>query len=205
MLLDGQLHRLRRDGLAAGNGPTQRILHRLLAVPGRRLQDLQVFPNALAGAVVAAQLIVGHAEVTGRKHVLPILVVLEGPRLADQRIDHMTVVDRVLAAAGQTGHPPHLRVGMPDLHEVGVDHHVHLVPDQSAGNRIRVTLDLDRAAAADQYAADALPVIQPARRQFAQARFLFGEPGRPRGVTLIGQPREEPLVLLAAGEVATAA
>ena len=156
MLLDGPLDRLRRDGLAAGDGPTQRLLHRLLAVPGRQLQNLQVFPDPLAGTVVVAQLIVGDAEVTGRKHVLPILVVLEGARLADQRIDHVTVVDRVLAAAGQTWHPLDFGPGVEDLHEVGVDHHVYRVPDQSAGDRIRVPLDLDRAAAADRHAADAL-------------------------------------------------
>jgi hypothetical protein len=100
VLLDGKSNRLRRDGLAAGDGQTQRVLHRILAVPGRQLQNLQVFADALAMTMIATQPIVGDPKVTGRKHVLPILVILERARLADQRIDHVTVIDRVLAAAG---------------------------------------------------------------------------------------------------------
>ena len=96
MLLHGTPDRLRRNGLAAGDGHTQRVLHRVLAVPGRQLQDLQILADALAWPVVAAQTIVGDAKVAGRKHVLPILVVLERARLADQRIDHVTVIDCVL-------------------------------------------------------------------------------------------------------------
>lgn len=204
MLLDGQANRLRRNGLALCDGQTQRVLHRILAVAGRQLQNLQVFAEALAWAVIAAQRVVGDPKVTGRKHVLAILVILERSRLADQRIDHVTVVDRVLAAAGQTRHPLDLRVGVPDLDEVGVDHRVDLLSDQSAVYRIRVTLDLDRAAAADPDAADALPVIQLARRQLAKARFLFGQFGTPRRVVSADQLLKESFVRLLVGKVATA-
>ena len=149
VLLDGQSNRLRTDGRALGNGQTQRLLHRVLAVPGRQLQDLQVFADALAGTVIAAKRIVGDAKVAGRKHLLPILVVLERTGLADQRIDHVTVIDRVLAAARQPGHPLNFASRVPDLDDVGVDHHVDPVANQPAGNRIRVPLHLDRAATAD--------------------------------------------------------
>jgi hypothetical protein len=37
VLLDGQSNRLRGDGPALGDGQTQRLLHRVLAVPGRQL------------------------------------------------------------------------------------------------------------------------------------------------------------------------
>jgi hypothetical protein len=38
---------------------------------------------------------------------------------------------------------------IPDLDGVRVDHHVHLMTDQSAGNGIGVAFDLDRAAGSD--------------------------------------------------------
>jgi len=205
VLLDGQSNRLRRDGRALGDGQTQRLLHRVLAIPGRQLQDLQVFTDALASTVVAAKPIVGDAKVAGRKHILPILVVLERTRLPDQRIDHVTVIDRVLASARQTRHPLDFASRVPDLDEFGVDHDVDPVANQPAGNRIRVPLDLDRAATADSDPPETLPVIELGRRQLAKQRLLLSELGRSRPVALVDQPLEELLVLLAAGEVAAAA
>jgi hypothetical protein len=202
MLLDGPSNQLRRDGFAAGDRATQRVLHCVLAVSGRQLQNLQVFTHAFAWAMVAAQLIVGHAEVATRKHVFTVLVVLERARLADQRIDHVTVIDRVLAMAGQTWHPLDFGARVEDVDEVGVDHHVHPVPDQPTGHRIRVAFDLNRTAAADRNAGDALPVIQLARRQLAKTRFFLGKPGPSRRIALVDQPLKELFVLFAVGEVA---
>ena len=205
VLLDGEPNRFRGDGRALGNGQTQCLLHRVLAVPGRQFEDLQVFADALAWTVIAAKPIIGDAKVAGRKHLLPILVVLERTGLADQRIDHVTVIDRVLAAARQPGHPLNVASRVPDLDDVGVDHHVDPLANQPAGNRIRVTLDLDRAATADLDPPDTLPGIQLGRRQLAKQRLLLSEPGGSRRVALVDQPLEELLVLLAAGEVAAAA
>jgi hypothetical protein len=185
VLLDGKSNRLRRDGLALRDDQTQRVLHRVLAISGRQLQNLQVFADPLATTVIAAQPIVGDPKVTARKHVLPILVVLERAGLADQRIDHVTVIDRVLAAAGQAWHPLNLGARVPDLNEIGVDHNVHPVANQPAVHRIRVALDLNRAAAADPDTSDALPVIQLARRQLAKTRVLLGELGGSRGVAFV--------------------
>jgi hypothetical protein len=100
MLLDGQPHQFRRNGPPFGDGDPQGVLHGVLAVPRRQLQDFQVFADGHLGAVHAAQLIVCHAEVARGEQVLVILVVLERAGLADQRVDHMAVIDRVLAAAG---------------------------------------------------------------------------------------------------------
>jgi hypothetical protein len=205
VLLDGEANRFRGDGRALGNGPTQRLLHRVLAVPGRQLEDLQVLADALAGTVIAAKFIVGDTKVAGRKHLLPILVVLERTGLADQRIDHVTVIDRVLAAARQPGHPLDFASRVPDLDDVGVDHHVDPLANQPAGNRIGVTLHLDRAATADHDPPDTLPMVQLGRRQLAEQRLLLSEPGGSRRVALVGQSLQELLVLLAAGEVAAAA
>jgi hypothetical protein len=205
MLLDGESDRLRGDGRALGDGQTQRLLYRVLAITGRQLQNLQVLADALTRTVIAAEPIVGDAEVARREHVLSILVVLECTRLAHQRIDHVPVIDRVLAAARQPGHPLDFAPPVPDLDRVRVDHHVDPVPHQPAGNRIRVPLDLDRTATADPDPPHTLPVVKPRRRQLPQQRFLLGELGRSRSVPLVHQPIEELLVLLAVGEVAAAA
>ena len=204
MLLDGKLNRLRRNRLAPRDGQTQRVLHRVLAVAGRQLQDLQVFADALARAVITAKAIVGDAKVAGREHIFPILVVFERAGLANQRIDHVTIIDRVLLAARQAWHPLNFAARVPDHDEVGVDHNVHPVADQPAMNRIRVAFDLDRAATADFNARDALPVIEFARRQLAKARLFLGEFGGSRQVTLVGQPLQKPFILCAVGKVATA-
>jgi hypothetical protein len=205
MLLDGESDRLRGNGRALSDGQTQRLLHRVLAITGRQLHNLQVLAHALTRTVIAAEPIVGNAEVARREHVLPILVVLERTGLADQRIDHVAVIDRVLAAARQPGHPLNFASPVPDLDDVRVDHHVDPVPHQPAGNRIRVTLDLDRAATADHDPPHTLPVIKLARRQLAEQRLLLGELGGSRSVPLVDQPLEELFVLLAVGEVAAAA
>jgi hypothetical protein len=84
MLFDGKSNRLRGDSLAPRDGQTQRVLHRVLAIPGRQLQNLQVFADSLARTVIPAQPIVGDPKMTGRKHVLSILIVLERAGLANQ-------------------------------------------------------------------------------------------------------------------------
>jgi hypothetical protein len=112
VLLDGLSNRLRRDSLALRDGQTQCVLHRILAIPSRQLQNLQVFADALAGAVIAAQPVVGDPKVAGRKQVLTILVVLERPWLADQRIDHVTIIDRVRLERLGKAHRHRLPIGI---------------------------------------------------------------------------------------------
>jgi len=203
--LDCQPHRFRRDGAPFGDGDSQGVLHGVLAVPRRQLQDFQVFADGHLRSVRPAQLVVGHAEVARGKQVLVILVVVERAGLADQRVDHVAVVDRVLAAPGEARHPLHLGVPIEHLEVVGVDHDVHRVANQSAGDRIRVPLDLNRAAGADLDVADPLPVIELACRQLAEAGFFLSELVGSRGIPLVHQSAEERFVLFAAGEVAAAA
>ena len=154
--------------------------------------------------MLLAQPIVGDAKMAGRKHVFVILVVLESSRLADQRIDHMAIIDGVLVAAGQARHPLNCAAGVPDLDEVRVDHHVHFVADQPAMNRIRVAFDLNRAAAADLDSSHSMNVIEPARRQIRQRLLFRDELVAARCVTLAGQSLEKLLVIISAGEVLAA-
>jgi hypothetical protein len=99
MALDRQPNRSRGDRLVPLDRQPQRILDGILAVVCRQLQDLQVFAGGCPRAVVTLQLVVGHAEVAGGKHVGVILVVRQRAGLADQRVDHVTVVDGVPAIA----------------------------------------------------------------------------------------------------------
>lgn len=205
MLFDGQPHRVGRDGLSLGNRRSQRILHGVLAVPRRQLQDFQVFADGHFRTMRAAQFIISHAEVARGKQVLVILVILERAGLADQRVDHVAVVDRVLAAAGQARHPLHQSVPIEDLEVVGVNHNVHFVADQAAGNGIRVPLYPNRAAGVNLDVREPPPVIDLARRQLAEAGLFLSELVGPRGVPLVYQSVEERFILLAVGEVAAAA
>ena len=135
------------------------------------------------------------------KHVLPILIVLKGPRFANQRIDHVAVVDGMLARTDDTGHALDKHVAVPYFDEVGIDHHVDLVSDQAAGNRIGVPLDLDRAAAVDLNSADLSSVVHLRGRQLAKNVQLLIELWRAGCIPLAHQLFEEALVFLAAGKV----
>jgi hypothetical protein len=99
MSLHGTFHRSEGNGLVLVDRQTQRLLHRVFAVVCRQLQNLQVFTHRNSIGVMASQCVVGHAKVAAGEHVLVILVVLKRSRLANQRVDHMTIVDGVLAAA----------------------------------------------------------------------------------------------------------
>ena len=204
MTRDGESNRLGRDRLVLGDRQPQRVLHGVLAVAGRQLQDLQVLARRHARRVITQQAVVGQAKMARGKHVRVILVVLQRPRLAHQRVDHVPVVDGVLAVARQTRHPLNQASRPPDFDHLGVDHHVDRHADQPAGNRIRIPLDLNRAAAADPDAADPPPMVELAGGQLAQAGLFLGELVSTPRVSLVDQRGEKLVVLFAAGEVAAA-
>lgn len=110
------------------------------------------------------------------EHVLPVLIVLKGARLANQRIDHVAVVDGMLACTEQAGHSLDQYVAVPDLDEVGIDPRLDLVSDQTAGNGIGVLLDSDRAVAVNLDAAELRSVIQSRGRQLAKYFLLLLKP-----------------------------
>jgi len=205
MAVDGQANRLRRDRPVLRDRQPQGVLHGVLAVAGGQLQNLQVLASCHTGSVIAEQLIVGDAKMAGGEHVRVILVVGQRPWLPHQRVDHVPVIDGVFAVARQTRHLLDFTARAPDFDHLGVDHHVDLQADQPAGNRVGIPLDLNRAAAADLDPADALPVIELAGRQLAQAGLFLSEFfGTPR-VPLVDPMRQKLLVLFAAGEISAAA
>jgi hypothetical protein len=205
MAFDGQPNRGRGDRLVLLDRQPQRVLDGILAVVGRQLQDLQVFAGGCLGAVITQQLVVGHAEVAGGKHVGVILVVRQCAGLADQRVDHVTVVNGVFAVARQARHRLNPGSRPPDFNYVSVNHDIDLPADQPAGNRIRVAPDLNRAAAVNLDPAHVAPMIELARRQLAQVRLLLLKLVGAGRVPLVDQPGEKLFVLSATGKVAIAA
>jgi len=113
---------------------------------GRQLQDPQVFSGCHPLGVLLTQGVVGHPEVTAGEQLLAVHIVGEGTRLADQRVDHMPIVDVLLAASRQPRHPLDQLLRVPDFHLVHAHHHLHLLADQATGHRVRVALHLNRTS-----------------------------------------------------------
>lgn len=203
--LDGRVRDRQRSRLpVAAEGRAQGVLHRGLAIPRRQVQDLQVLRRGPLLRVSPAQRVVRHAKVARGEQVFMVLVVGEGARLADQRVDDMAVVDGVLADARQPRHALDQHAGVPDFHFLDANHHVHVVADQAAVDRVGVPQHLDRASRAHGDVAQTARAVQPRQRQRMERGQLFREPLLPRRITGIGQLAKELPILAAIGEVAAA-
>lgn len=110
------------------------------------MQDLQILASRHAGAVRRAQHVVSNPKMSRREHVFAVPVVLECSRFADQRIDHVAVVDRRAADPSQPRHSLDRRAAVADFDPLGADHQIDLLSDQPAGNRVGVAPHRDRAA-----------------------------------------------------------
>jgi hypothetical protein len=196
-----------REGkfIASRQRHAQGVLHGGFAFPGRQLQNLQVFTDGPLVRVPAAQGIVRQAKMTAGEQVLPVHVVREGARLADQRVDDVPVIDVMLAAPAQPRHALHFLARVPHLHLLHTNHHVHGLADQAAMHRVRVSLNLDRAAHAHRDVAQSPAAFQPSCRKLAEHRLFFRKPLLPARVPAGHQVAKELDVLRAAGEVAAAA
>ena len=188
----------------SAEGRAQGVLHRGLAVPRRQVQDLQVLLGGLLLRVLPAQRVVGHAKVARGEQVFMVLVIGEGARLADQRVDDMAVVDGVLAGARQSRHALHERVGVPHFHFLDANHHVYLVADQAAVHRVGVPQHLDRTRRTHADCTQPARAAEPRRRQWTEHGQFFLEPLLPSRIGSIDQITEKPLVRLTTGEVAAA-
>lgn len=139
------------DGPAGVDELTQRLVHGGLALLRRQVQDRQV----MAGGVVAVALLQGvvrHAEAARREQIVPVAVVLERARLPHQPVDHVPVVDLMLAAAAQTRHPLHLPLGVPDLHVLSVEADIDLLAREPAVHRVHIVVHVDEAAVVHSHA-----------------------------------------------------
>jgi hypothetical protein len=150
------------------------------------------------------QHVVGDAERGRREQVVAVPVRRERTRLADQPVDHVPVVDPVLAAAPQPRHPLHQLLRVPHLHVLGVQPHLDPLADQPARHRVRVPADVDRAPRVHPHL-DPARRLEPTRRQRTQVLHLPGLLLPAVRVQLAEQVAEVVLVRRAAGEVPAAA
>jgi hypothetical protein len=147
--------------------------------------------------------VIGQAEPARREQVGLVAVVRERPGLADQPVDHVPVLDFVLALAAQAWQRLHLTLAVPHLQMLGKDTHLDLLADQPAGHRVRVVRNVDGAAFVHTHP-QPLARLQPTRRQRTQPGQLLGQPLLPATVELPEQPTQERLVGGTAREVAAA-
>ena len=101
----------------------------------------------------------------GRKHVFAILVVLERTRFTDQRIDHVTIVDRATANTEQPRHSLNVSAVMRYIDPLGADRNIHLTTDEPTGDRVTISTNLDRAVAVDH----------DASKRFVRVELLMGK------------------------------
>lgn len=92
-----------------------------------------------------AQLVVGPAKLNRREHVLDVAVIAKRPRLANQRINHMPIVEQHLAFAKLSWHPFHALTPVPQFDLVLLNPRLDLQTDQFAVNRVSVLSNVKQA------------------------------------------------------------
>ncbi len=150
------------------------------------------------------QHVIGQPEAARREQVAPVAVVRERPRLAHQPVDHVPVLDPVLAAPAQPRQRLHQPLRVPHLDPLRVQPGLDALADQPAGHRVGVAPDVDRAARVHPHP-QPLARLQPPRWQRTQQGQLCFQPPPPARVELVEQAAQECLVLGTPGEVSAAA
>lgn len=149
------------------------------------------------------QSIEGQTEPAGREQILAVAVVLERAGLANQRVDDVPVLHRVLVPTHQSWQGVGELIRIPQLDAVGEQAGLDRLADQPAVNRVGVAVDVDQAARIDS-ASQAQATVDPCRRQRTQRRQLLVEAVGAAGVACGDQNLKERDVLGPADEVATA-
>lgn len=168
----------------------------------RQQQDAQVLLRR-PPRLLLTQPVVGQAEAAGREQVRPVAVVGERPRLAYQPVDHVPVLDPLLAPTAQPRQPLHAPLCVPDLDPLRVHPRLHPLPDQASRHRVGVALDVDRAAPVHPHA-PVLVRLQAPARQPPQPGPLLRQTLLPVGIELFEQLLQEALVFRPTAEVPAA-
>lgn len=179
------------------------MVHGVLAFSRRNFQDFHVDSLRHGHRVSVAQQVPGDAELAGREHFLAIPVIGKGTRFSHQRIDQMTIVDIRSPLADQPLHRLHQVALIHQNDLLGADSNIDLFADQSAGNRVDVGANPDRAAATDAETADDLFARQTLVRQPRQVRLFFRKFPPSIGVAASHDLFDQLHVLVATGEVPT--
>ena len=147
--------------------------------------------------------VVGLPEDHRRVQILAIHVTREGPRLPDQPVDHVPIVDPMFRLTTQPLHRLHQRARVPHLDHLGTDPYLQPLAAQPRRHRVGILLHLDRAALAYLHPLT-LQRLQPTLRQRTQPRLLLRKLLPPARVPTGHQRTHQLPVFLSAGEVPAA-
>jgi len=106
----------------------QRIVNSAFSFLRGQVEDRQIVLDQATGPPVL-QGVVGHPEPAGREHRIAVAVLLERPRLADQPVDHMAIIDPMLASPSEPGQCVDLPRPVPDVEGLGPDMNIYLFAD----------------------------------------------------------------------------
>jgi hypothetical protein len=138
-----------------------------------------------------------------RVQLLAVHVPRERSRFAHQPVDHVPIVDPVLALATQPLHRLHARAGVPHLDRVGADACFHALSPQPRRHRVRILLYLDCAPLAHTHPLP-LQSLQSLRGQRTQPPLLLRKLLLPTRVPLRHQRQHELPVFLLTREIPAA-
>jgi hypothetical protein len=161
--MEGLGHGVGVGRLALVEQEPQRLVHAAFSLPRGQEEDRQVVLDHAAGPPVLQQ-VVSHPEPAGGEHRIAVAVLLERPGLAHQPVDDVAVFDAMLAPASQSRQGVQLPGPVPDVEGLGPDVDIDLFADQSAGQRVGIAADVDRAARID-LGLDPPGHLQPVGRQ----------------------------------------
>ena len=167
------------------------------------MQDREILP-VRPRRLRFVQQVVGGAETAGREQLLAVAVVGQGAGLADQRVDHVPVIDPLFLPPAQPRQRLHQLLPVPHFQVLHVDAHLDTDADQATVHRVGVVLHVDGAAACHRYT-QTLARFQTPRRQRSQQRLLLGQPRRPSRVALPAYLVQERRVRFPIGKVPAAA
>jgi hypothetical protein len=161
-LAEGLGHRLGVGRAALIEQESQCLVHAAFSLLRGQEQDRQVILDRAAGPLVLQE-VVGHPEPAGGEHRIAVVVLLERPGLAHQPVDDVAVLDAMLAPAPESRQGVDLSGPVPDVEGFGPDVNIDLFTDQTAGQRVGVAADMDRAPGIDP-GLESPSHLQPASR-----------------------------------------
>jgi hypothetical protein len=157
-----RLHRQHAQRLPRGQQRAEGRRHDRFAVPGGHLEQPQILA-VRTPRLLDQQPVIRLAKRHRGEQVLAIAVARERPRLPDQAVDDMAIIDPVLVLTAQPGHGLHRPPRIPDLDLLGTDAHLNTLADQPRRHRVAVALDAHRAAPPDLHGQPFLR-LQPSGR-----------------------------------------
>jgi hypothetical protein len=112
----------------------------------------------------------------------------------------VAVLDAMLASASESRQGVELSGPVPDVESFGPDVNIHLFADQSAGQRVGVAADMDRAPGIDP-GLEPASHLQPASRQRRQHGHFLTKTLLSSGIASGHELLEEQLVIASTGEI----